>query len=159
VAYVAALEGQRGVLKFAAAPQNREQIARLIQSVTGVQLRVEPAADEEASPPMPGSVQTPASTSRPATDMLRRVMADPQPPHASSSAVARSLSQEDRRQLASLPLVRMVMEHFDARIVDARPEREETRPSDTQAEPIAESHGEDVAAYDADVPPELDDEA
>lgn len=138
-----AAPGQRAVLGFASTPANREQIAELFRQAIGRSPRVE--IEPPASPPVAAGPTTDVSVVPGVQPPRPRRPAIPPPGTADPAAAAagpRPLSQQDRQAIAALPLVRAVMEQFDARILDARPEHPDETPG-RLADP----------AGDADAPP------
>lgn len=117
-AHVAAVPGRREVMKFLTDRQ-KGQLAELLRPILGRPVRIQ----LEDPPPVPAEVDEPAAAGQDVT---------PAGPRLSP------------RQALSLPLVRQVLEMFDADLVEVRPAPTNTPP----APETADSASKDV--HDAD---------
>ena len=111
VAQLVAEPGNREILKFVTPPR-RDQLAALLATVIGKPIRVElelPPTFPTIPPPKPGveAPRNPAPGISPGTS--------PSPPADRTSRLQHAMA---------LPLVKRVMEVFDAQIMDVRPEDE-----------------------------------
>jgi hypothetical protein len=107
-AHLAVLPGNREIVKFIT-PQRREQLAALFQQAVGRPVKVELDA------PPAGEASGPAGDRR----------AAPASPSAVGASAPGPTGQSDRQKAMGLPLVRQVLELFDATIIDVRPEASE----------------------------------
>ena len=102
-AQLTTMPGRRELLRFVT-PQRSEQLAQLFRQVLGRPVRVEIGSGGQSDHDADAE-----------SDPVAGAGADP---HASS--LSRSSDTVERGRALDLPLVRQVMEHFDASVVDAR---------------------------------------
>ncbi len=129
VAYLAPLPGQRELAGFVTQPR-REQLAEMLKSITGRPIRVElePITATTLNEAHPTNGHTPP-TPGPAPSTT-----DQAAPHAHTPTPTRpgGPTPSDRQQALALPLVKQIMDVFDATLVDAQPADTKQAPDPTR---------------------------
>ena len=111
IAHVAPLPGHRDLLSFAT--QQRQRLADLLRACTGHPVEVRFVTDAAATPPRPDPGSEAASSSRP--DPAARPGGNGTSPPAGQPGGG----AVDQQTVMSLPLVRQVLERFDATLISA----------------------------------------